>query len=211
MALLKRLPLCKGLSDFFSNSPLLSSVNTSSQLTKKVHPVNDNKSNDIPAHEANGDDVFSEWLSGGLRYFKQLRNGGPPGFPLLWSGKNSGGGRFTRRFFGEHHPSVTFWNDQHATILGGQGREIYPPLADSESKKRYHPHSLSAQMRFNHVSLTTYCLDEPKRNWTIFWMQWLSKAALGVKDERPQPFLKGQIHLVRRTLCDRYNNWTRFS
>ena len=66
----------------------------------RVHPVSEyGLLRDIPAHEENGDEVFSEGLSGGLRYFKQLRKGGPPGFPLQRSGKNSGGGR--------HHPSVT--------------------------------------------------------------------------------------------------------
>ena len=61
---------------------------------------------------------------------------------------NSGGGR--------HHPSVTVINDQPATILGGQDREIYPPLADSESEKRSHHHSLAVQLMCNLMLLRTH-------------------------------------------------------
>jgi len=39
---------------------------------------------------------FLECLAGGLRHFRVLRNGGPPGFPIRRIGENSGGGGFTR-------------------------------------------------------------------------------------------------------------------
>jgi hypothetical protein len=39
-----------------------------------------------------GDEVFSEWLAGGLRYFKQLWNGGPPGSASLEAENREGGG-----------------------------------------------------------------------------------------------------------------------
>ena len=65
-----------------------------------------------------GGEVFSEWLVGGLCYFRQLRNGGPPGSPFRRSGENSGGGR--------PHPSVTVWNDQTGSL--GIEEKISPPF-----------------------------------------------------------------------------------
>ena len=65
-----------------------------------------------------GGEVFSEWLAGGLRHFMQLRHGGPPGSPLLWSGENSGGGR--------PHPYVTAWNDPAGSF--GIEEKISPPF-----------------------------------------------------------------------------------
>ncbi len=39
---------------------------------------------------------FLKCLVGGLRHFRTLRNGGPPGFPFLRNGKNREGGGITR-------------------------------------------------------------------------------------------------------------------
>ena len=63
----------------------------------RVHPVNEYElSVDMPAHEGNGDEVFSERLSGGLRYFKQLRNGAPLASRFEEAGRTAEGGGITR-------------------------------------------------------------------------------------------------------------------
>lgn len=59
-------------------------------------------------------------------------------------------------FFGGHHPPVTVWNDQPATIVGGQGREIYPSLADSERKKSLSP-LLSPPLQSNYLVSRRNC------------------------------------------------------
>ncbi|MEE9612826.1 MAG: hypothetical protein V3W19_16355 [Desulfatiglandales bacterium] len=60
---------------------------------------------------------FLKCLAGGLRHFRVLRNGGPPGFPIHRIGKNSGGGR--------PHPSVTPRNDQAGSL--GIEEKASPP------------------------------------------------------------------------------------
>ena len=59
--------------------------------------------------------------------FQTVTEWGTP-WPRAKSRGTAEGGRFTRRSSGGHHPSVTVLNDQPATILGGQDREIYPPI-----------------------------------------------------------------------------------
>jgi hypothetical protein len=45
--------------------------------------------------------------------------------------ENSGGGKFPSQ--------ISHRKDQPATILGGQGREVYPPLVDSKRKNSLCP------------------------------------------------------------------------